>query len=220
MFGFGDLLRFKPRTPNELPPGIVGERIGHAGLHVGRIVCDHPDRLIVKAARMWRERDADGNDVVCFAHRNAYVQTGLRNALLREFGLGGTAVGYIGFSSDTSAVTFNTVYLGGASAGTSANSLIVAISPTATISALTTNTVQTVTAGATVTNSSFSTVFAVNKLGLLTTSTDAGTGLVDVIGGTGGTAPYDRSFQVNFVSAGSFQYTAQLLISAVADPTQ
>jgi hypothetical protein len=220
MFGFGDLRRFKPRVPNEIPPELLPELVGKRGLSIGRIVADHPDKIIVRASKIWRERDADGNDVLCFAHRNAYVQTGLRNALLREFGLGGTAVGYIGFSSDTSAVTFNTVYLAGASAGTSSNSLIVAISPTATISALTTNTVQTVTAGATVTNASFSTLFAVNKLGLLTTSTDAGTGLVDVVGGTGGTAPYDRSFSVNLVSAGSFSYTAQLAVSAVADPTQ
>jgi hypothetical protein len=151
------------------------------------------------------------DDLIFIGDTNAYVNTGLSNSLLREFGLGGTAVGYIGVSSNTTAVTASTVYLNGTVAGTAANTIIKAISPTATISG------QTVTAGATFANADFTSgVFVMNKLGLLTTSTDAGTGLVDVIGGTGGTNPYNLTFSLDLTGAGSFSVTIQIAVTASA----
>lgn len=149
--------------------------------------------------------------IVFARHGNAYVSTGLNNSLDREFGLGGTAIGFIGVSSSSSAVTASTVNLNGASGGTAANTIIKAISPAATRSA------QTTTGGATFVNGDFTSgVFIWNKIGFLTTSTDAGTGLVDVIGGTGGSAPFNRTFSVDLTAAGTFSVTGQIADTAVA----
>ena len=89
--------------------------------------------------------------------------------------------------------------------------IIKAISPAAT------RTAQTTTGGATFANADFTSgVFVQNKIGFLITSTDAGTGLVDVIGGTGGSAPYTRTFVIDMTSAGTFSEVAQLAVTAVA----
>jgi hypothetical protein len=144
-------------------------------------------------------------------HHNAYVNTGLNNALDREFGLGGTAIGFIGVDNNSTAVTAATVYLHGAAGATAANQIIKAISPAASRAS------QTVTAGATFANADFTSgVFVINKLGLLTTSTDAGTGLVDVIGGTGGSSPYNRTFVLDLTGAGTFSATLQIAVTAAA----
>lgn len=151
------------------------------------------------------------DDCIVLAHHNAYVNTGLNNSLDREFGIGGTAVGFIGVSNNSTAVTASTTFLNGASGGAAANTIIKAISPAAT------RTAQTVTGGATFTNADFTGgVFIWNKIGLLTTSTDVGTGLVDVIGGTGGTTPYNRTFVLDLTGAGAFTVTAQIAVTAVA----
>lgn len=216
-----------------------GETVGRRGVGIVAIQCEHPDKVIASASDFaWGrknrlricsgrefsraarnkiaemiERGAliDGEDVILLQHRNAYVNTGLNNSLDREFGLGGTAIGYIGVSSNTTAVTAATVNLNGASGGTAANTIILAISPAATRSS------QTVTGGASFVNASFTSgVFVQNKIGLLTTSTDAGTGLVDVIGGTGGSSPYNRTFSLDLTSAGTFTEVAQIAVTAVA----
>lgn len=167
----------------------------------------------VRGMHAWEARKlAKGRpSAIILRDHNAYVNTGLNNALDREFGLGGTAVGYIGVSSNTTAVTSATVNLNGASGGAAANTIIKAISPAATRSS------QTVTGGATFVNADFTSgVFVWNKIGFLTTSTDAGTGLVDVIGGTGGSSPYNRTFSLDLTGAGTFSVTAQIAVTATA----
>jgi len=191
---------------------------GRSGIATVRLECEKPELVSVYGLPI-REAALLLPDRVKFFRSgeidvkgpNSYVNTGLNNALDREWGLGGTAIGYIGVSSDNSAVTAATVYLAGASAGTPSNTIILALSPAATRSA------QTTTGGATFTNSSFTSgVFAINKLGLLNTSTDAGTGLIDVIGGSGGSSPYTKTFSLNLTSAGTFSFTAQVAVTAVA----
>ncbi len=142
---------------------------------------------------------------------NAYVNTGLNNSLDREFGLGGAAVSHIGVSSNATAVTASTVFLNGASGGAAANTIIKSISPVASRVA------QTTTGGATFVNADFTSgVFVMNKLGFLNTSTDAGTGLIDVIGGTGGASPYNRNFSIDLVNAGTFTLVPQIAVTGVA----
>lgn len=215
----------------------IAEGVAHKGVLTAVVQCDNPAALIVQAPRFaWMSKgkiklasdlaaatalaailalapgayDAD-RDTVWLEKENAYVNTGLNNALDREFGLGGTAIGYIGVSSNTTAVTASTVNLNGASGGTAANTIIKAISPAASRSS------QTVTAGATFANADFTSgVFVWNKIGLLTTSTDAGTGLVDVIGGTGGSSPYNRTFSIDLTAAGTFSVVAQIAVTASA----
>lgn len=172
-----------------------------------RVRCD-PARYA--HAAKWRRSKHAG--LLVLEDHNGVVNTGLNNLLDRWFNLSSpTAIGFIGVSSNTTAVTATTVNLNGASGGTAANTIIKAISPAATRSS------QTVTGGATFANADFTSgVFVINKVGFLTTSTDAGTGLIDVIGGTGGSDPYSRTFSVDFTNAGTFTLIPQIALTAVA----
>lgn len=215
------------------------EAVGHKAIGTVLLQADNPDRIVANAD-FWawidekgKLRTASSREFAAFVagvvrrmdperyrqagmtvvrHCNAYVNTGLNNALDLEFGIGSpTAVGYIGVSSNTTAVTASTVNLNGASGGSAANTIIKAISPTET------RTAQTVTGGATFANADFTSgVFVQNKIGFLNTSTDAGTGLIDVIGGTGGSAPYNRTFSLDLTNAGTFSETAQIADTASA----
>lgn len=186
-----------------------------SGVLTARIMAEKPELVrlyglpltaALKLPNVWMK---DGE--IFLRETNAYVNTGLNNSLDREFGLGGTAIGFIGVSSNTAAVTASTVNLNGPAGGSAANTIIKAISPAAT------RTAQTTTGGATFVNADFTSgVFVMNKLGFLTTSTDAGTGLVDVIGGTGGASPYNRSFSIDLVNAGTFTLVPQIAVTAVA----
>lgn len=192
-----------------------------SGVAVIDVICEHPERVRARGDVV-RWTDKNGRPVrrwhskkrryaLHLEHHNAYVNTGLNNALDREFGLGGTAIGYIGVDNNTTAVTAATTYLHGSAGATAANQIIKAISPAASRAS------QTVTAGATFANADFTSgVFVINKLGLLTTSTDAGTGLVDVIGGTGGSSPYNRTFVLDLTGAGTFSATLQIAVTASA----
>ena len=194
---------------------------GRKGTAVIAVTAEHPENIRFSADKSWWT-DAQGKRLrpwhkksrrctLHLRHHNAYVNTGLNNALDREFGLGGTAIGYIGVDNNSTAVTAATVYLHGSAGATAANQIIKAISPAATRSS------QTVTGGATFANADFTSgVFVINKLGFLTTSTDAGTGLVDVIGGTGGSSPYNRTFVLDLTGAGTFSATLQIAVTAQA----
>lgn len=194
---------------------------GRKGTLYATVVCERPEEVVCSADKAWWT-DREGRRVrrwhprrkrhtLHLIHHNAYVNTGLNNALDREFGIGGTAIGYIGVDNNSTAVTATTVYLHGAAGATAANQIIKAISPAAS------RTNQTTTAGATFANADFTSgVFVINKIGLLTTATDAGTGLVDVIGGTAGSSPYNRTFVLDLTSAGTFSATLQVAVTASA----
>lgn len=150
-------------------------------------------------------------DCLVVVDTNAYVNTGLQNSLDREFNIGGSPVAFIGVSNSQSPVTETTIYLNGATPGTAANTIIKPISPAPVRSN------QTTTAGATFTNADFTDgVFIWYKLGFLTTASDAGTGLVDVIGGVGGVAPYNKTFALDLTGAGEFTVVAQIAVTALA----
>lgn len=202
--------------------GNTRESVGREGWARVSVVCEKPEAVVYSAhraywtdvqgrrIRRWHGKRRAKHTLHLF-HHNAYVNTGLNNSLDREFGLGGTAVGFIGVDNNSTAVTASTVYLHGAAGATAANQIIKAISPAAT------RTNQTVTGGATFANADFTSgVFVINKLGFLTTSTDAGTGLVDVIGGTGGASPYNRTFVLDLTGAGTFSATLQIAVTASA----
>lgn len=205
------------------------DRQGRSGIALIDVVCENPNGIVVNADVV-RWYDENGHRLRWFhskkrrhrlhvEHHNAYVNTGLNNALDREWGLGGTAIGWIGVDNNSTAVTATTTFLHGASAGTqpptaSANQVIKAISPAAT------RTNQTTTGGATFANADFTgggnSVFVINKIGLLTASTDTGSALVDVIGGTAGSAPYNRTFVLDLTGAGTFSATLQIAVTAAA----
>ena len=181
----------------------VKSRVGFKGLMVATVEADPLElrKLKIDGPRFGKHRVKikRRNGRVEIRVRNAFVNTGLNNALDRLFGLGGTAIGYIGVSSDNTAVTASSTTLGG----------------TVSIKALTTNSrsSQTVTAGATFTQADVS--FSIRKVGLLNTATDAGTGLIDVIGGAG-SSPYNKPFTIDLTSLSSFSLTLQIQVTAVA----
>jgi hypothetical protein len=165
----------------------------------GLLVCEgyvqHPERVRIKAERF---EIHEGSGLIRAWHRNIYVNTGLTNALLREFGqAGGNPVGFMGITGNNSGVNAGTTNLGG----------------TPIIKALTTNTIagQTVTAGTVFNNTDGSQAFAWTKCGLLTTATDAGTGLVDVVGGNG-----NRPFTIDVTGGGTYNVNLQILVTAIA----
>lgn len=198
------------------------EAIGRAGVLRMIVQCEHPERFEGDADHLEYVTLPNGSRGILLEHHNAYVRTGLRNSLLREFGAGGNAVGWIGVSSSASTVTENTRFLNGTSAGVpgsggaGGNTVIKAFSPVATVTADSVA-AQTATAGATFTNADFpGGLFVWNKVGLLSTSTDTDGGLVDVIGGTGGTAPYARTFSADYTNVGQFVVTPQIAVTATA----
>lgn len=146
-------------------------------------------------------RCAPGQELI-LTRKNAFVNIGLNNALDLLFALAAPGVpSRIQLSSSTTAVTAATTTMG----GTISNK---AISPAASRAS------QTVTAGATFTQADVA--FVITKVGLLNTSTDAGTGLYDVIGGTGGSAPYNQPFTIDLTGTTSFSLTMQILVTAAA----
>lgn len=148
---------------------------------------------------------------VYLEHHNAYVNSGLNNSLDRESGAGGTTIGFIGVSSNTTAVTATTAFLNGASGGTAANTII----KPCTNSRSAQTTTYTVTSA--FVNADFTSgVFVWNKVGLLNTPTDAGTGLIDVIGGTGGSSPYNKTFSMDLTAVGAFSVILAIAVTAVA----
>lgn len=203
---------------------------GRAGMGLAFIRCENPELVLAgSSARVLARPDRDllpgyledalerhlqaGHEWpdLVLAHPNAYVNTGLNNSLDREWGLGGSVISHIGVSNNNTAVTAATVFLNGASGGAAANTIIKPISPAAT------RTLQTTTGGATFANADFTAgVFVINKLGLLNTATDAGTGLIDVIGGSGGAGVYARTFVLDLTGAGTFTAVLQVAVTAVA----
>lgn len=171
--------------------------LGFSGLLRASLVeVERPEEVRILGCEV---REEDG--ILVAERPNIFVNTGLNLALDRLFGIGGTAISHIAVSPDDQAVTGATTLLDPATGDTGFVSK--AISPAAS------RTNQTVTAGATFTNADVS--FAINKVGLLNTATDAGTGLVDVIGGTG-----NSPFTIDLTTAGTWSLVLQILVTASA----
>lgn len=179
-----------------------------------RAVLARHERFERMRVRTGKWRKSARSKMVLLRQDNGMVNTGIDNIMNRWSALSLTganaAPGFIGVENDNTAVTATTAFLHGASGGTATTTIILAFSPTISY------TRPTLTAGATFVNASFTSgVFIINKVGWLSTSTDAGTGLIDVIGGSGGTDPYSRTFQVNFVSVGTFTLIPQIAFTAI-----
>lgn len=176
----------------------MNDSLAFSGLLIATIDTPDLDRVVLEGCEVERQ-----GDLLVARRKNAFLNNGLGIALDRLFGLGTppAAISHIGVSSDNTAVTAATMTLGGTVS-------IKAISPAAT------RTNQTVTAGAVFTQADVA--FAIRKVGLLSTSTDAGTGLVDVIGGSGGAAPYNQSLTIDLTATSSFSLTLQIQVTAAA----
>lgn len=181
-------------------------KLALSGLLIATIKVDPSefDKIAVGGVdvRDWQPR----RGLMVVSRKNAFVNIGLNNALDRTFGLASPgAPSHIGLSDDGTAVTATTTLLDPTPSGLSP--AIKAISPAASRSS------QTVTAGATFTQADVN--FIIRKVGLLNGATDAGTGLYDVIGGSG-SAPYNQPFTIDLTGTTSFSLTMQIQVTASA----
>ncbi len=153
------------------------------------------------------DRAENGLLLVTGERPNAFVNSGLQIALDRLAGINGppAAISHMAVSADDQAVTASTTKLDPAGGDTGFTS--VAVSNVS-------RTNQTVSFDGAFNNGTVA--FEMNKVGLLNGATDAGTGLIDVIGGTGGSSPYNEPFAVNFTAIGVWSLTFGIDITASA----
>lgn len=139
---------------------------------------------------------------LCFAGRhNAFVNQGLQDVLDSAYGdLVADRITHIGLSSNTTAVTATTTSL----APTGSTSI--------KVTANTSRTNQTVHADQTWTQADVS--WAITKIGLLSSS--AATDVCNIIGGTGGSAPYNEPFTIDLTSIATWSLTMGIDVTATA----
>ena len=133
-----------------------------------------------------------------FLHHNAYVNRGMHILLNRAFRTTENQITHMFISTSSDAVTGATTTVGGTSVFRAFDS-----TPSAAAA-------LTISALATFTKANIDTLAAaIRKIGMAASSTDAGTDLVDVIGGTG-VAPYDEDISINLLSADNVTLTPQI----------
>lgn len=144
---------------------------------------------------------------------NAFVTNGLNAILERIGGIGTTAaITHFHFSADAQAVTLATTQIDPAGGATGRASKTV------------TNTVAAGTSILSCTSASFTQAdisWVINKMGVGNVSTDPGTttpgaisGIWDIIGGTGGTSPFNQPFSMDFTGSTAFTLSPILTITA------
>jgi len=143
------------------------------------------------------------------------VNSGLNTSADRTFGINGppAVVGFLFICSDTNAVTAATNQVIGASPGTgnmtlstaSQNGVIKAFSPAASRAG------QVMTAGATFTQADYSAnPFIIAKVGQLNANPDVAGSIFDIIGGTGGAAPFNQPFSIDLRNVTTWTLTLQI----------
>lgn len=147
--------------------------------------------------------DAGRQVVLAFSGRhNAFVNQGLQRVLDSAYGdLTAVRITHIGLSADNTAVTATTTSLDPGAAGTSIK-----------VTANTSRTNQTVHADQTWTQADVT--WAMHKIGLLTAVT--ATNVVNIIGGAGGSAPYNEPFTIDLTSIASWSLTMGIDVTATA----
>ena len=179
----------------------------------------------VAHGQVWREATPAWEGIkpcIYGSQHNGVVNLGLQMALDLLSGVTAPHILQdIGIASDTSTVTATTVHLGGAAAvitsGGTQNGFLRAYSPAASRSN------QVLTCGATFTQADMAgATFVIHKVGLLNDTADAGTGLgagpavgiFDVIGGTGGAAPFNQPFTIDLTGVTSWTLLMQIQVTA------
>jgi hypothetical protein len=151
-------------------------------------------KLKIKGLSNFKKRYKNGMLTITGTRSNSFVNTGLENALDLLFGLGGSIVSHIGVTSDSTPVTATSTKLD------PTDNDNVAVLPVQSLS----RTGRIVSGEATFTH--LNAAFSYRKIGYLSTATDAGTGLIDVIGG-GGSVPYNQAFNLDLTGATTWSAT-------------
>lgn len=171
-----------------------------------RFILDVPreeaDKVLIEH---WGYRTESGNGNTRFISElkhNALVNQGLQKLLDSWYSaLTASRITHIGLSADTSAVTASTTSLDPGTAGSSIKTI-------ANVS----RTAQTVSGDATWTQADVS--WVITKIGLLVGS---GVGdVVSIIGGTGGSSPYNENFQLDLTSVTTFNLQMGVDLTATA----
>jgi len=166
------------------------------GVLTAAIKAQFPERAVIQGADV-----SDHDGLIIVKRHNAFLTQGLQRVIDRLFEpLTGanTGLSHIGLGGDNTAVTASTTTL-----GTPNN-----IKPL-------TNTSRALTYGqgeATWTN--VDVAFPIYKAGLLWGT--APTDVANIIGGSGGSAPYDRSFTMDLTNAGEWTMTVRIRVTALA----
>ena len=146
-----------------------------------------------------KRHNGDGTVTITGYRGNAFVNQGLQSVLDSAYGdLTADRITHIGLSGDTAAVSGATTTLG------SPNSI--------KTTANTSRSGQTVSTDQTWTQADVA--FAITKIGLLTGS--AATDVVNIIGGTGGSAPYDEPFTIDLTNIATWTLTMGVDVTATA----
>ena len=135
---------------------------------------------------------------------NAFVNQGLQDVLDSAYGdLTADRITHIGLSADDQAVTAATTSLdpAGGATGTSIK-----------VTANTSRTNQTVSTDQTWTQADVA--FAIKKIGLLSSSAE--TDVCNIIGGTGGSSPYNEPFTIDLTSIATWTLTMGIDVTATA----
>lgn len=194
------------------------DRLGIGGVLTARI--EVAESELPKAIVRGMDVCERGDGLIVAKRHNAFVNLGLHYVLDRIFNLNtpATAITHMGITDDSQTVTAATTLLNPAGGGSNLNIKALA---TGTGATATTRTAETVSASAGWTKADAN--FVIAKVGLLTTSTDAGddtvptvTGVVNIIGGTGGASPYNEPLSIDLTGTTAFNLTLQLDITAQA----
>lgn len=160
--------------------------------------------------------------VLYLARPNGFINLGLHFILDRIFNINtpDTAIDSKGISNDTTAVVATTLLIDPTAGAGSPDFQTLGSGVGA---AATSRTGNTVTDSAGWEPADFTTVFSVTKVGDSTNAADSGDdtvptvqGVVNIIGGTGGSAPYNEPFEVNLVTVTDFDLTLQQQTTAQA----
>lgn len=143
--------------------------------------------------------NGDGTVTIEGYRGNAFVNQGLQAVLDSAYGdLVANRIDHIALSGDTTAVTAATTTIG------TPNSI--------KVTANTSRTAQTVSSDQTWTQADVA--FAITKIGLL--SGAAATDVANIIGGTGGSAPYNEPFTIDLTNIATWSLTMGIDVSATA----
>jgi hypothetical protein len=149
------------------------------------------DKVIIEGLHSYKESYENGNVIISGRRSNTFVDIGLNNVILLFAGLGGSPISHIGVTNNADAVTASTTKLD----PNGTDSVTIELVQNLTV-------INSVMSGEGV-FTHLNAAFPYRKIGFLNTSTDAGTGLADVIGG-GGVAPYDKPFFIDLTGAGTW----------------
>ena len=199
--------------PLELDAGGVG--IGAMMYARIRVPEKEKNRINLSGMELVRE----GRGLLIAKRHNAFVNLGLHFVLDRLFNINtpNAAIAYMGITADVNAVTAGTTAID--PAPTTSQNIKALGAGVGAVATSRTGETTTCSAGWTKSDANF----PVAKVGLFNTSTDAADdtvptvqGVMNIIGGTGGSSPYNEPFTIDLTGTSAFNLTLAMDVTATA----